>query len=100
EANRRIAVGCLETAGIRYSVMPIESPNRHRVAISNDDREQFLAALRERARESAYVYFDVRDLAPAKRIVRCRDLPQNPRDLGAERFGASAYRVFEFYGRD
>lgn len=100
ESNRRIAVGCLETAGVRYSVMPIESNNRYRLAISADDRDRLFTALRERAKESAYVFFDLRDLPEERRVVRCRDLPRHPRDLGGDRLAATTIRIFEFYGED
>lgn len=92
--NRELVIGLAEVAGVRYSVVPVDRDDRHRVAIAASDRAAFVEALADAA-EGVYVCVDDVGGRSRRRPVRAADLRRRARSRPVR--NADAWRIFEYY---
>lgn len=92
---------CLDAHDIVHRRLPVESLNRHRLAVLDDDRDRVLDALRAEAPPTTYIYADHSATARRRRLVHLPAAGPSRARLLAR---ANVWRVFEFLadptGRD
>lgn len=92
-SNRALALAAIERVGVPHQQLPLDSPNRYRVAVPDSARSALLTALSE-IDVTVHLFLDRSGLAKHEQVVRLdrAKLPQIERVAS----GATVWRVFEY----
>jgi len=97
QSNREVALSALDSSGVAYAAMPVDSSNRYRIGVASENRERVYEALRIGASATAYIYFDSNRIWPHRRIVRLQDLPPVSNGIDKRATSSSIWRIFEYF---
>ena len=92
-ANRDLVVSALAATGIGIHEVPLDSPNRFRVAVLHD-HQQVLWSLLAAAPRTTYVYFDSHSIPHRRRLAHLATTP--PKALKKLAAKATIWRVFTY----
>jgi len=93
-ANRDLVVTALRAHGIAHEHIPIDSPNRVRIAVADGARGRLLEILRASTPPTTYVYFDSTTIGARRRVQQLATAPM--RRLRALGDAAWIWRIFEY----
>ncbi len=92
-SNRALALEAIERSGVRYQQLPLDSPNRYRLAVPDSARSALLQALSE-IDVTVHVFLDQSGLAKREQIFRLDRLRlQQVERIASE---VTVWRVFEY----